>query len=150
MRQFELKHRLIHTKYGAVFALCSCGYVTVLVFRNLLSHPQHKSQWPLDLHSILPSWAEAGVDVVFYACLVCGIAVLYRIALGKERVLIAAWFTSFSLSLIQNLVLAPAASAIEYVKALAMTVAFLTAVDILLRMPANGYPRLDNQTSGNT
>ncbi len=150
MAQSELKHRLIHTKYGAVFALCSTGYITALVFRNLLSQPQHKSHWLVDLHFILPTWAEVGVNVVFYAYLVWGSAVLYRIAQGKERVLVGCWATSFFLGQIQNLVSASAANAIDYVKAFAMLAAFLAAVDILLRMPASGYARLDNQTSRNT
>src|ERR1035438_10636914 len=114
MGQSELKHRLIHTRFGAVFALCSTGYVAALVFRNVLSHSQHKSHWLVDLHFILPTWAEAGVNLVFYACLVWGSAVLYRIAQGKERVVVCGWVTSFFLGLIQNLISASAATAIDY------------------------------------
>jgi hypothetical protein len=150
MGQSELNHRLIHTKSGAVFALCSSGYVTALVFRNVLSHPQHKSQWLFESHFILPTWVEAGVNLVFYACLVWGSAFLYRIAQGKERVLVGCWVTTFLLGLIQNLVSTSAAAAIEYLKALAMVVAFFAAVDIFLRMPAGGYPQLDNQPSRNS
>lgn len=142
----ELNHRLIQTKYGAVFALCSSGYVSALVFRNVLSHSKHKSGWLLDLH-FLPTWAEAGVNLAFYACLAWGIALLWRIAQGKERVFLGSWAASFFLGQIQNLTSAPAAADIEYVKAFAMLVAFLTAVDIFSRMPASGYPRFDNQTT---
>jgi len=138
MGRSELKHRLIHTKYGAVFVLCSTGYVAALDFWNVLSHTQHKFHWLLDLHSILPLWAEAGVNLVFYAYLVWGSAVLYRIAQGKERLLVCCWVTSLFLGLIQNLVSASAAAAIDYVRALAMLVAVLAAGDIFFRMPANG------------
>lgn len=147
MGSSELNQRLIHTKYGAAFALCSSGYVAALVFRNVLSHSQHKSEWLLDLHFILQTWAEAAANLIFYACLVWGFALLYRIARGRERVFLGSWATSFFLGQIQNLISAPAAADIEYVKAFAMLVAFLTAVDIFLRMPASGYPRLDNQTT---
>jgi hypothetical protein len=149
MGQSEFNRRLIQTKYGAVFALCSSGYVAALVFRNVLSHPQHKSEWLLDLH-FLPTWGEAGVNLAFCAYLVWGIALLWRIAQGKERVFLGSCVTSFFLGLTQNLVSASAAADIEYLKALAMAVAFLTAVDIFLRMPASGYPRLHNQPSRNT
>lgn len=150
MGQSELKHRLIHTKYGAVFALCSTGYVAALVFWNVPSHSQHKFHWLVDLHFILPTWAEAGVNLVFYAYLVWGSAVLYRIAQGNERLLVCSWVTSFFLGLIQNLVSASAATAIDYVRALAMLVALLAAGDIFFKMPASGYARPDNQTSRNT
>jgi hypothetical protein len=138
MEQSELKHRLIHTKWGAVFAVCLTGYVAALDFRNVLSHSQHKSHWLVDLHFILPTWAEAGVNLVFYAYLVWVSAVFYRIAQGKERLLVCSWVTSFFLGLIQYLVSESAATAIDYVKALAMLVAFLAAVDIFFRMPPSG------------
>jgi len=147
MEQSELNHRLIRTKYGAVFALCSTGYIAALISRDVLSHSQHKSHWLVDLHFILPTWAEVGVNLVFYAYLVWGSAVFYRVAQGKERVLVGGWITSFWLGTIQNFVSGSAATAIDYVKALAMLVALLAAVDILLRMPASGYARLDDQTS---
>lgn len=150
MGQSELDHRLIHTKYGAVFALCSTGYIAALVFRDVLSHSQHKSHWLVDLHFILPTWTEVAVNLVFYAYLVWCSGVFYRVARGKERVLVGGLITNFFLGTIQNLVSGSAATAIGHVKALAMLLALLAAVDILLRMPARGYARLDNQTSRNT
>jgi|SRR3984893_13207105 len=151
MEQPEFKPRLIHNKRGAVIALCLTGYIAGLSFRNVLSHSQHKSHWLIDLHFMLPTWAVAGINLGFYAYLLwCGVVFFYRIAQGKERVLIAGWLTVGFFGSIQNLVSASAAPAIEYVKAIAMLVAFLAAVDIFFRMPAGGYPRLDNQTSRNT
>jgi hypothetical protein len=150
MGQPEFKPRLIHNRREAVIALCLTGYVAALSFRDVLSHSQHKSHWLVDLHFMLPTWAVAGVNLGFYAYLLWLGVVFYRIAQGKERVLVAGWFTGGFLGLIQNLVSASAAAAIDYVQAIGMVVAFLAAVDIFLRMPASGYPRLDNQTSRNT
>jgi hypothetical protein len=156
MGQQESKTRLIHNKRGAVIALCFTGYVAALSFRNVLSHSPRKHPWLLDLdwlaylHFTLPAWAVAGVNLGFYAGLFwCGV-VLYRIAQGRERVLVVGWFAGIFLGLIQILVSASAATAIDYVKAIVTVVAFLAAADILLRMPATGYPRVDNQTFRNT
>jgi hypothetical protein len=150
MGQPEAKPRLIHTKRGAVIALCSTGYVAALSFRNVLLQSQHKPPLLIDSHFLLPAWAATGINLSFYACLIWGSVVFYRLAQSKERVLVGAWVTSFFLGLIKYLVSAPAYAAIDYLKVLAMLVALLAAVDILFRMPASGYPRLDNQTSRNT
>jgi hypothetical protein len=151
MEQPESKPRLIHTKRGAVIVLYSTGYIAALSFRNLLLHQsQHKPPLLMDSHFPLPAWAATGVNLAFYACLIWGWAALYRLAQSKERVSVGGWVTSFFLGFIKYLVSAPAYAAIDYLKALAMLVALLAAVDILFRMPASGYPRLDNQTSRNT
>jgi hypothetical protein len=76
--------------------------------------------------------------------------VLYRIAQGKERVLVVGGFAVIFLGLIQILVSVSATTAIDYVKAIATLVAFPAAVDIFFRTPASGYPRVDNQTFRNT
>ena len=155
MGQPEFKSRLIHNKRGAVIVLCCTGYIAALSFRDVLSHSQGKHHWLLDLdwlvylHFTLPAWAVAGVNLGFYACLLWGGVVLYRIAQGKERVLVVGGIAVIFLGLIQFLVSASAANAIDYVAAVVAVVAFLAAVDILLRMPASGYPRVDNQTSRN-
>ena len=75
---------------------------------------------------------------------------LYRIAQGKERILVVGWFVAIVLGLIQNLVSTSAALSIDYVKAIATLVAFLAAVNIFFRMPASGYLRLDTQTARDT
>ncbi|SRR5881394_139821 len=156
MRQPEFKPRLIHNKRGAIIALCFTGYVAALSFRDVLSHSQRKHDWLLDLdwlvylHFTMPAWAVAGVNLGFYTCLFWGGVVLYRIAQGKERVLVVGGFAVIFLGLIQILVSASAATAIDYVQAIVTAVAFLTAADILLRMPPSGYARVDNQTFRNT
>jgi uncharacterized membrane protein len=130
--------------------MCLTGFVAAQAFREMLSHSQHKSSWLVDLHFMLPTWAVAGVNLGFYAYLLWLGVVFYRVAQGKERVLVAGWYTVILLGPIQNIVSGSAAVAIDHVQAIGMLVAFLAAVDIFLRMPANGYPRLDNQTSRNT
>jgi hypothetical protein len=156
MGQPELKPRLIHTKRGAVIALCFTGYVAALSVRDLLWHSQRQHHWLLDLdwlvylHVFLPAWVVAGVNLAFYAGLLWGGVLLYRIARGKERLLVVAWAAGIFLGLIQFLISASAVAAIDLLKAFMAAAAFLAAVDIFLKMPASGYPRVDNQTSRNT
>jgi hypothetical protein len=75
---------------------------------------------------------------------------LYRIAQGKERVLVVAWTAVIFLGLIQFLVSASAAAAIDPVRVIMAGAAFLAAVDIFSKIPASGYPQVDEQTSRNT
>ena len=156
MGQSEFKPRLIHSKRGAVFVLCFTGYLAALTFRDVFLHSQRKHHWLLDFdwlvlwHITLPAWAVVGANLGFYACLLWGGAMLYRIAQGKERFLVVGVFGGIFLGLIQILVSESAATVIDYVQAMIMVVAFFAAVDILLRMPASGYPRVDNQTSRDT
>jgi hypothetical protein len=152
----EFKPRLIHTKRGAVFALCCTGSIATLSVRDVLWHSQRQHHWLLDFdwvvlwHISLPAWIVAGVNLAFYVGLLWGGVLLYRIALGKERVLVVGWAAVIFLGLIQFLISASAATAIDPLKAFMAAAAFLAAVDILIKMPASGYPRVDNQTSRNT
>lgn len=156
MGQPEFKARLIHTKRGAVFALCITAYVAVLSVRDVLRHSQRQHRWLLDFdwltlwHISLPAWVVAGANLAFYAGLLWGGVQLYRIAQGRERVLVVGWAAVIFFGLIQFLISASAATAIDPLKALIATAAFLAAVDISLKMPASGYPRVDNQTSQNS
>jgi hypothetical protein len=155
MGQSEIKPRLIHTKRGAVFALCCTGYFAILSVRDVLWHSQRQHHWLLDFdwlvlwHISLPAWVVAGVNLAFYAGLFWGGVLLYRIAQGKERVLVVGWAAVLFLGLIQFLVSASTATEIDLLKAFMAAVAFLAAVDIFLRMPAGGYPRLDDQAPRN-
>src|SRR6266851_3155414 len=156
MGQPEFKPRLIHTKRGAVFALCFTGYGAALSVRDELWHPQRQHHWLLDLdwlvylHISLPAWVVAGINLAFYASLLWGGVLLYRIAQGKERVLVVGWAAVIFLGLIQFLISGSAATAIDPLKAFMAAAAFLATVDIFLKMPASGYSRLDNQTSRNS
>jgi hypothetical protein len=155
MGQPGFKPRLINTKRGAVIVLCLTGYIAALSFREVLSHSQYKSRWLLDFDSLdfyfrVPNWAVVVVNLAFYAGLVWGAVLFYRMAHGKERALVCGWVTSLFLGLIQQVGFASGAITADYLRALAMFVALLASVDILFRMPASGYPRFDNQTSQNT
>ena len=147
MGQPEFKSRLIHTKRGAVFALCLTGYVAALSVWDALWHSQRQHHWLLDLdwlvywHISLPAWVVAGINLAFYAGLLWGGVLLYRIAQGKERVLVVAWAALILIGLIQFLISTSAATAIDPLRTLMAGAAFLAAVDIFLKMPASGYPR---------
>lgn len=146
MGQPEFKPRLIHTKRGAVIALCLTGYAATLSVRDVLWHPQRRYHWLLDLdwlvywHISLPAWVVAGVNLAFYAGLLWGGVLLYRIAQGKERVLVVGWTAAIFLGLIQILIPKSAAVAIDPLKVIMAAAAFLAAIDIFLKMPASGYP----------
>jgi len=149
MGQPESKSRLI-PKRGAVIALCLSGYIAALGFRNVLLQSPHKPTLLIDSHFLLPAWAETGINLAFCAYLIwAGSTVFHRLAQRKERVLAGGCMATFFLSLIKYLVSALAYAAIDYLKAVAVLLALLAAVDILFRMPESGYPQLDNQTSGN-
>jgi hypothetical protein len=160
MEQPEFRPRLVHTKRGAVIALCVTGYLAALSVRDVLWHSQRQHHWLLDLdqvvydlhrlgywHISLPAWVVAGVNLGFYAALLWGGVIVYRIAHGKERLLVAAWAALIVLNLIQVLISASAATAIDPVGVIMAGAAFLAAVDIFLKMPPSGYPRVDNQSS---
>jgi hypothetical protein len=155
MGQSKIKPRLIHTRRGAVIALCFTGYGAALSVRDVLWHSQRQRHWLLDFdwlvlwHISLPARVVAGVNLAFYAVLFWGGVLLYRIAQGKERVLVVGWAAVLFLGLIQFLVSASTATEIDLLKAFMAAVAFLAAVDIFLRMPAGGYPRLDDQAPRN-
>jgi hypothetical protein len=147
MAQQAFKPRLIHTKRGAIIALCMTAYVATFSFRNVFLQSQHKPPLLLiNLPFLLPAWVVAGVNLGFYAGLIWGSVLLYRLAQGKERVLVSCWVTSFFVGFIKYLS-ASADVAIDYLKAIAMLVALLAAVDILFRMPTSGHPRPDNEAS---
>jgi hypothetical protein len=98
---------------------------------------------------MLPTRAAVAVNVGFYAYLFYLGIVFYRMAQGKERVLVAGWFVGIFLGPVQILALVSAA-AVNYVQAAGMAVAFLAAVHILRDVSASGKPRLDSQASQNT
>jgi hypothetical protein len=148
MQQPEGQPRLIHTKRGAVFALCLTGYVAASTIRDLLSHPHRRHLWPVNLdglalwHVTVPSWIVVGTNLLFYTWLIWAGIMVCRPVKGSERLLVLGWITSTFLGLTQIVVSPFVASAVQYAKAAITAVAFIAALDILLRMPAGGYPRL--------
>src|SRR5260370_12710042 len=146
MGQPEFKPRLIHTKRGAVIALCFTGYGAALSVRDVLWHSQRQHRWLLDLdwlvywHISLPAWVVAGVNLAFYAGLLWGGVLLYRIAQGKERVLVVGWAAVIFLGLIQFLISASAATAIDLVQAFMAAAAIPAGAGIFFKDAPNGYP----------
>jgi hypothetical protein len=74
--------------------------------------------------------------------------VFFRIAQGKERVLVAGWVPAILLSPVQSLVSISTAADIQYFKAASIGVAFVAAVLILLEGPARGDAQSDNSVPG--
>jgi hypothetical protein len=126
-----------------------------LSVRDVFWHSEGQQHWLLDLdwlvywHIALPVWAVAAVNLAFHAGLLWGCVLFYRVAQGKERVLVIGWTAIVSVGLIQFLISASAATEIEPVKAILAVAAFLAALDIFKTMAATGYPRVDGRTSQN-
>ena len=148
MERSIAKARLIENRPAAVVALCLTALVMALSFRQVVRHAQHKSYWLLDLRSILPASAAAVVEVGFWVYLFWLGLVFYQRAQGKERILVAGWFGSLFLGLIQRLLSTSAAAAMDWVKAGCMLVALLAAVDILLKTFASNKAGLDDPPDG--
>ena len=146
MEQSENKPRLIESTRAAIIALCLTGFVAALSFRALVRHTHYKSYWLLDLRGILPAPAAAVVNVGFYAYVLWLAVVFYRSAQGKEKVLVAGWIGAMFLGWIRNLVSAPIAATLDWVKAACMSIAFLAAVRILLRTFAGNGSRAYRNT----
>lgn len=150
MEQSKDKPRIIENLCGATVALCLTGIVTALSFVDALPHLLSKpSYWLLDLRWIFPAPVAAAVNVGFYAYLGWLGVMFYRYAQGKERILVAGWFVSLFLGLIQNLVSMSAAATFNWLKAACMLIALLAAFDIFLKTFAGDNPRLDDQDSRN-
>jgi hypothetical protein len=144
MERSIAKARLIENRLTAVVAFCLTGIVMALSFREVARHAQHKSHWFLDLRSILPAPAAAVVEVGFCLYLFWLGLVFYRVARGKERILVAGWIGALFLGSIQRLVSTSAAAAMDWVKAACMLLALLAAVDILLKTFASNRAGLND------
>jgi hypothetical protein len=149
MQQAEHKPGLIHDRRDAVIALCLTGFVTAWSVRDAVYQSQHKLPWLLDLQFMLPSRAAVAVNVGFYTYLLCLGVVFYRMARGKERVLVAGWFAGIVFVPVRILV-STSGAAVDYVEAVGMMAAFLAAVHILIDVFASADPRVDNQAPRNT
>src|SRR5260370_12060141 len=115
----ELRHRIIrsngatriqasthpHQARSGICTLCT-GYFATLSVRDVLWHSQRQHHWLLDFdwlvlwHIPLPAWIVAGVNLAFYAGLLWGGALLYRIAQGKKPVLVVTWAALIFLDLL--------------------------------------------------
>jgi len=148
MEQREHKPRLISNRRTAIIALVLTGFLVAVTFRAVFSHSPHHSYWLFPLDFMLPTWAGVAVDVAFYAYLLWLCVVFFRIAQGKERVLVAGWCPGILLGPIEHLVSISTAAAIQYVQAVSIAVAFVAAVLILLEGPARGNAPSDRSVLG--
>jgi hypothetical protein len=154
MEQPKYKPGLIHTKRDAVIALCLTGFVAALTvwnavsrsFRGVAYRSQHGLPWILDLRFMLPTRAAVAVNVGFYIYLLYLGVAFYRMAQGKERILVAGWFVGIFLGPVQLLASVSAAT-IDYLQSAGILVAFVAAVYILVEMFAGDNSRLDDQPS---
>lgn len=153
MQQPEYKRGLIRNRPAALVALCVTGSSTIWRFRDLVSHTQHKSAWLFDLRFMLSPWAATAANLAFYAYLLWLGVGFYRLAQGKERVLVACWLIGFFIGLVHDRIAMPAAAGYAQAVGNAMAfvangIAFAFAVYIL-KIVARANPRLDNQASRN-
>ena len=82
---------------------------------------------------LLPAWAVLMGNVVIYGWILWLCIIFPRVLQGNERVLVAGWVPSLALGPIQGLMSVSLATAIQYVKAASMMVAFIAAVVILVQ-----------------
>jgi hypothetical protein len=154
MEQPKCKPGLIHNRRDAVIALCLTGFVAALTvwgavsrfFQGVVYRSQHGLPWVLDLRFMLPTRAAVAVNVGFYAYLLYLGVGFYRMAQGKERILVAGWFFGIFLGPLQVLA-SVSAAAIDYLQTAGMLVAFVAAVYILVEVSAGANARLDDQPS---
>ena len=105
------------------------GYIAALAIRSAFWQSPHHFHWLLPLDRLLPAWAVLTVNVVIYGWILW---LFPRALQGNERVLVAGWVPSLVLGPIQGMVSVSLATAIQYVKAASMMVAFIAAVVILV------------------
>lgn len=123
---------LIRDRRDALIALALTGIIATMTFRAAFLPSPHHSHWLVPLVFSLPVWALWAVNVAFYGYLVWLCVVFFRVAIGKERVLVAGWFLLILLSPIQSLVSTSAAAAIQYIKAVSIAVALVAALLLVI------------------
>jgi hypothetical protein len=142
MDQQAHKFQLIGNRFSAVFAVCLTGFLASRDFRAVFSDSPHKAGWLIPLDSLpLPIRGVAAVNLVFYAYLFWLYFWFYRGVQGKERIVVAGFFTSGLVGLlghIKALSSPHALAAIRVVQTVGMGVAFFAALVILLESPAFG------------
>ena len=135
----EKQLRLIGNRPAAVIAAISTGLVTALAIRSAFVSPVHSYDWLHLLFVWLPHWVFPAAQVLFYGYLLGLCVLFFRIALGKERLVVLAWTLAILLTPLETL-LPTAANLLEVSSALAMAAALLVTVDILLRQFSGESP----------
>jgi hypothetical protein len=142
MDQQAHKFQLIGNRFSAVFAVCLTGFLASRDFRAMFSAAPHEAGWLMPLDFLpLPIWTVAILNIAFYVYLFWVAFWFYRGVQGKERMIVAGFFTSGLLGLLGRIkaMSSPhAVSAIRAVQTVGMGVAFFAALVILLESPAFG------------
>jgi hypothetical protein len=148
MGQPESQPGFIQSKRGAIVALCVTGFAAALSVRNLAFqckfNSHHKFNWLLDWGIFNPPWAVATVNLAFYGYSLWLAIAFYRMAQGKERIIVVGFFTGLLLYPIRILASPPVDTAINYTSNVATIVAFVVAIYILVAIlrrqePADRY-----------
>lgn len=137
----------IHTRRGAIIALCFTSYVALQEVWACFAPPREHFRWlmfdgPPDLG--LPFWAIAAINLAFYACSAWLFIRLYQASRGRERVLIAG-FSFAIVGFIRPLLPGDLAIPARYAEAAGMVAAAIASAYLVFERP----PRPDsvNQTS---
>jgi hypothetical protein len=133
---------LIRSRFVAIIVLVLTGFVATQTVRVALHNPTRHPDWLFPLFFIRAQWIVLLVNVAFYAYLLWLCFVFFRIAQGKERVIVIGWFFGIVLYPIKVLVSGPAAFVIRYAEAAAMAAAFLVSLDICVRFFAPAKPQI--------
>lgn len=129
MKSSEKYHGLIKSRRDALIAVCLTGFVGVQSFSSAMSNAP--AQWFVPLDSFpMPMWSLVILNLAFYLCILWGGVVLFRLAQGTERIVVAGWFGVLAVSLVQHVLPVSSIGAVRWVKAAGMAVAFVMAVNI--------------------
>lgn len=134
MEQQSRKPGLIPNRRAAVIGVILTGFLAAATLRDAYLHPTGPFHWLFPLDFMLPKWALWAANGAFYGYLLWLCFVFFRMAQGKERVVVLGSFLGIMLYPIRILASTPAAVIIQYVEAAGTAIAFLTALDILLRL----------------
>ena len=126
------KPRFIQTKTGALFAVIVTGFVGYQSLRGILHHHTQHSPWIIAPFDPIPHWLAVALNVLMYLSLAWLSLVVMKMGSGKERAILVGWSSAVLLGLAQPFVSLEAATSIQYVKALAMGMAFLGSILLAL------------------
>ena len=150
MGEQSRKLGLIPNRRAAAIGLFLTGFMAVLAFRDALIHPAVRSQWLFPLGFAAPKWVLWTVNGAFYGYLLWLCFVFFRIARGKERIIVVGWSFTIVLYPVKYFVSSSAAVVIQHLDAAGMAAAFLAILDILLRLCFTGKTHLDHRQTGSS
>lgn len=129
----QQEQRLLPDIRAALICAGLTGFLAAITLRSTFIRPQHHSRELIALDFMLPHWAVLALNVWLYAFLLWLCIAFFRLARGKERIIVVGWSIGILLSPIQAFVSTSSAAAIQYLKATAITAASAVAVLAVLR-----------------